>query len=46
MCIRDRVQSQFDALEEPSGEPDVVTLPADVDLDTVVAKTVQGLAAT
>jgi gluconokinase len=40
------VQSQFDALEEPSGEPDVVTLPADVDLDTVVAKTVQGLAAT
>jgi gluconokinase len=40
------VQSQFDALEEPSGEPDVVTLPADVDLDKVAAETMQGLAAT
>jgi gluconokinase len=39
------VQSQFDALEEPRGEPDVATLPADVDLDKVAVETMQGLAA-
>jgi gluconokinase len=40
------VDSQFAALEEPSGEPDVVTLPADVDLDKVATETLRALAAT
>jgi gluconokinase len=39
------VDSQFATLEDPMGEPDVVTLPADVDLDKVTAATIDGLAA-
>jgi gluconokinase len=39
------VDSQFATLENPSSEPDVVTLPADVDLDKVTAAMIDALAA-
>jgi len=39
------VDSQFATLEAPIDEPDVVTLPADVDLNKVTAETIGGLAA-
>jgi gluconokinase len=39
------VDSQFATLEDPSGEPGVLTLSADVDLDKVTGDTTSGLAA-
>ncbi len=34
------VESQFATLEPPDGEPDVVTMPADADLDAAIPKLV------
>ena len=38
------VDSQFAALEPPKGEDDVVAMPADADLDTMIPQTVAHLA--